>query len=130
MYKPLPSYVTIKQSKVNGLGLFALENIVLGTIIPRRTHTCELTLVKNRVTSSRRDYIPITYNTSRSGRRLRGRRISLTAGGHRRYRKATYGRPVPGMASQLGNGVRRTVSRWDNYNRSRVGMAPEWARKP
>ena len=31
MYKPLPSYVTIKQSKVNGLGLFALENIVLGT---------------------------------------------------------------------------------------------------
>ena len=31
MYKPLPSYVTIKKSKVNGLGLFALENIVLGT---------------------------------------------------------------------------------------------------
>ena len=31
MYKPLPSYVTIKASKVNGLGLFALENIVLGT---------------------------------------------------------------------------------------------------
>ena len=31
MYKPLPSYVTIKTSKVNGLGLFALENIVLGT---------------------------------------------------------------------------------------------------
>ena len=31
MYKPLPSYVTIKTSKVNGLGLFALENILLGT---------------------------------------------------------------------------------------------------
>ena len=31
MYKPLPSYVTVKTSKVNGLGLFALENIVLGT---------------------------------------------------------------------------------------------------
>ena len=33
MYKPLPSYVTVKTSKVNGLGLFALENIVLGTNI-------------------------------------------------------------------------------------------------
>jgi SET domain-containing protein len=33
MYKPLPSYVTVKASKVNGLGLFALENIVLGTNI-------------------------------------------------------------------------------------------------
>ncbi len=31
MYKPLPSYLTIKTSKVNGLGLFALENITLGT---------------------------------------------------------------------------------------------------
>ena len=31
MYKPLPSYLTIKQSGINGLGLFALENIVLGT---------------------------------------------------------------------------------------------------
>ena len=31
MYKPLPSYLTIKTSKVNGLGLFALENIALGT---------------------------------------------------------------------------------------------------
>ena len=31
MYKPLPSYLTIKQSKVNGLGLFALENITQGT---------------------------------------------------------------------------------------------------
>ena len=31
MYKPLPSYVTIKQSGIDGLGLFALENIVLGT---------------------------------------------------------------------------------------------------
>ena len=31
MYKPLPSYLTIKTIKVNGLGLFALENIALGT---------------------------------------------------------------------------------------------------
>ena len=31
MYKPLPSYLTIKQSGINGLGLFALENITLGT---------------------------------------------------------------------------------------------------
>ena len=30
MYKPLPSYLTIKTSKVNGLGLFALENITIG----------------------------------------------------------------------------------------------------
>jgi len=31
VYKPLPSYLTIKTSKVNGLGLFTLENIALGT---------------------------------------------------------------------------------------------------
>ena len=31
MYRPLPESVTIKQSGINGLGLFALENIVLGT---------------------------------------------------------------------------------------------------
>jgi len=31
MYKPLPSYVTIKDSNIHRLGLFALENIVLGT---------------------------------------------------------------------------------------------------
>ena len=31
MYKPLPESLTIKQSGINGLGLFALENIVLGT---------------------------------------------------------------------------------------------------
>jgi len=31
VYKPLPSYLTIKTSKVNGLGLFTLENITLGT---------------------------------------------------------------------------------------------------
>ena len=31
MYRPLPTYLTIKTSKVNGLGLFALENIALGT---------------------------------------------------------------------------------------------------
>jgi len=30
MYKPLPSYLTIKTSKVNGLGLFALKNITIG----------------------------------------------------------------------------------------------------
>ncbi len=31
MYNPLPSSLTIKQSKVNGLGLFAKEGIVQGT---------------------------------------------------------------------------------------------------
>ena len=31
MYKPLPSYVTIKDSNIHRLGLFALENIVIGT---------------------------------------------------------------------------------------------------
>ena len=31
MYKPLPSSLTIKTSKVNGLGLFAEENIIQGT---------------------------------------------------------------------------------------------------
>ena len=30
-YRPLPTYLTIKQSGINGLGLFALENITLGT---------------------------------------------------------------------------------------------------
>ena len=31
MYKPLPDSLTIQTSKVNGLGLFAKENIVQGT---------------------------------------------------------------------------------------------------
>ena len=31
MYKPLPSYITIKSSGIHDLGLFTLENIVLGT---------------------------------------------------------------------------------------------------
>ena len=31
MYKPLPSSLTIKASKVNGLGLFANEDIAQGT---------------------------------------------------------------------------------------------------
>ena len=31
MYKPLPSYLTIKTSKVNGLGLFAKEGMAQGT---------------------------------------------------------------------------------------------------
>ena len=31
MYRPLPESLTIKQSKVNGLGLFALEGIAQGT---------------------------------------------------------------------------------------------------
>jgi len=31
MYKPLPSYLTIKNSNIHRLGLFALENIALGT---------------------------------------------------------------------------------------------------
>ena len=31
MYKPLHSYLTIKKSKIHELGLFALENITIGT---------------------------------------------------------------------------------------------------
>ena len=31
MYQPLPSYLTIKSSNIHELGLFALENIALGT---------------------------------------------------------------------------------------------------
>ena len=31
MYKPLPDSLTVKTSKVNGLGLFAKENIAQGT---------------------------------------------------------------------------------------------------
>ena len=31
MYRPLPDSLTIKQSKVNGLGLFAKEDMVQGT---------------------------------------------------------------------------------------------------
>ena len=31
MYKPLPDALTIKQSKVDGLGLFAKEGIAQGT---------------------------------------------------------------------------------------------------
>ena len=31
MYSPLPKSLTIKQSKINGLGLFAKENIEQGT---------------------------------------------------------------------------------------------------
>ena len=31
MYRPLPSYLTIKSSGIHDLGLFTLENIVLGT---------------------------------------------------------------------------------------------------
>ena len=31
MYRPLPSYLTIKTSKITGLGLFTLENITIGT---------------------------------------------------------------------------------------------------
>ena len=31
MYKPLPASLTIKPSKVNGLGLFAAEGIAQGT---------------------------------------------------------------------------------------------------
>ena len=31
MYRPLPSYVTIKSSSIHELGLFALENIAIGT---------------------------------------------------------------------------------------------------
>ena len=31
MYRPLPSYITIKESRIHELGLFALENITIGT---------------------------------------------------------------------------------------------------
>jgi len=31
MYRPLPSYLTIKSSSIHELGLFALENIAIGT---------------------------------------------------------------------------------------------------
>ena len=31
MYKPLPTSLTIKQSEVNGLGLFSAEDIPIGT---------------------------------------------------------------------------------------------------
>ena len=31
MYRPLPSYLTIKESRIHELGLFALENITIGT---------------------------------------------------------------------------------------------------
>ena len=33
MYKPLPDYVTIKESSIEGLGLFATERIAEGTLI-------------------------------------------------------------------------------------------------
>ena len=33
MYRPLPSYLTIKQSNINGLGLFAVEPIKKSTNI-------------------------------------------------------------------------------------------------
>ena len=35
MYKPLPESLTIKQSKVNGLGLFATQGIAQGTNLGR-----------------------------------------------------------------------------------------------
>ena len=33
MYKPLPDYITIKESPINGLGLFATEKIDAHTLI-------------------------------------------------------------------------------------------------
>ncbi len=33
MYRPLPDYITIKESPINGLGLFATERITKGTLI-------------------------------------------------------------------------------------------------
>ena len=41
MYKPLPHYVTIKESPVSGLGLFATENIAAHTIIGVTHHANE-----------------------------------------------------------------------------------------
>jgi len=45
MYRPLPNSVTIKQSNINGLGLFAKEGIGQGTNLGV-THL-ELTLLNN-----------------------------------------------------------------------------------
>ncbi len=39
MYKPLPDSVTIKESSIQGLGLFATERITKGTLIGI-THRC------------------------------------------------------------------------------------------
>ena len=33
MYKPLPDYITIKESPISGLGLFAIQPIEEGTYI-------------------------------------------------------------------------------------------------
>ena len=33
MYKPLPDYITIKESSINGLGLFATEDISANILI-------------------------------------------------------------------------------------------------
>ena len=33
MYKPLPDYITIKESPINGLGLFATEKIKAHSLI-------------------------------------------------------------------------------------------------
>ena len=33
MYKPLPDYVTIRESSIAGLGLFATKKILAGTYI-------------------------------------------------------------------------------------------------
>ena len=33
MYKPLPDYITIKESPIHGLGLYATERITKGTLI-------------------------------------------------------------------------------------------------
>ena len=33
MYKPLPDYITIKESPIHGLGLYATERIAEGTLI-------------------------------------------------------------------------------------------------
>jgi SET domain-containing protein len=41
MYKPLPHYVTIKESPVSGLGLFATAKIVAQTIIGVTHHANE-----------------------------------------------------------------------------------------
>ena len=41
MYKPLPDFVTIKKSPIDGLGLFATERINKGTLIGITHHVHE-----------------------------------------------------------------------------------------
>lgn len=48
MYKPLPNYLTIKSSEIDGLGLFATDNIDNGFIIGV-THVFDVRFENNYV---------------------------------------------------------------------------------